>query len=692
MGAITPAALTVTANNTSKTYDAQAYSGGAGVTYTGFVAGQTASVLSGTLSYSGTSQGALNAGTYTITPGGLSSSNYAISYVNGSLVINRAGLSAISGSLTGSVGKVYDGTNTATLSSSNFLLTGWLGSDGATITKTSGTYDSANAGTGKTVTVNLSASDFSPTGSTVLANYTLPTSISGAVGAITPAALVISGITATDKVYDGITAAVVSTAGVVKTGIIAGDVVNILATGSFTDKNAGSNKTVNLNTTLSGASLPNYTVTSQASTTANITPATLTISGIAASDKVYDGSTTVSINTTGAIKAGLVAGDVVNLSATGVFADKNVGNGKVVSINSLSLGGTDAANYRLASTSASTTASITKANLLVTGVAANDKIFDGTNSATVTGGRISPIGSDAVSLSAASATFNDATIGTNKPVATFYTLAGTDAGNYNVVQPTGLTASINANPASTPSVQQLAVVPTVTVAVIPPRVPLVTIISSGAVASTGTSVTTSGTPPLSTAASSSTTPSTNTASTSTGSTASSLSTAASAGSASQPASGSASSTTSTTTNSSTSSTTTAIASGTGTPVVIEATGSLTPIASSTTSSGSSNQGGASFVAVKTFDIVKVAPGTSFTLTLPENTFTHSVSTTPLQISATTASGSPLPDWVKFSPGERRFTGTPPVGVTSLQVMVVATDTNGNQVSTTLTLQFGDPSR
>lgn len=98
------------------------------------------------------------------------------------------------------------------------------------------------------------------------------------------------------------------------------------------------------------------------------------------------------------------------------------------------------------------------------------------------------------------------------------------------------------------------------------------------------------------------------------------------------------------------------------------------------------------MAVKTFDVVKVAPGTSFTLTLPEDTFTHSVSTMPLQISVTTVGGSPLPDWVKFSPGERRFTGTPPAGVTSLQVMVVATDTNGNQVSTNLPLQFGDPSR
>jgi hypothetical protein len=94
------------------------------------------------------------------------------------------------------------------------------------------------------------------------------------------------------------------------------------------------------------------------------------------------------------------------------------------------------------------------------------------------------------------------------------------------------------------------------------------------------------------------------------------------------------------------------------------------------------------VAVRTFDVVKILRGTTFNLTLPDNTFTHSVSTTPLQISATTATGSPLPDWVIFSPGERRFTGTPPLGVTSLQVMVVATDTNGNQVSTTLSLQFG----
>ncbi|MEY4732231.1 MAG: hypothetical protein RLZZ464_297, partial [Pseudomonadota bacterium] len=188
---INPAALTVTANNASKTYDGVAYSGGNGVSYSGLVGGESASVLGGSLSYGGTSQGAINAGTgYTIVPSGLTSSNYTISYANGALTINPAAVTVttINGALQGAVNKVYDGTNTATLVSANYILTGWLGSDGATVTKTSGVYDTANAGSGKTVTVFLSASDYTATGATNLSNYSLPSSISGAVGTITEAA------------------------------------------------------------------------------------------------------------------------------------------------------------------------------------------------------------------------------------------------------------------------------------------------------------------------------------------------------------------------------------------------------------------------------------------------------------------------------------------------------------------------
>ncbi|PWR24134.1 MBG domain-containing protein, partial [Zavarzinia aquatilis] len=98
-------ALTVTAANATKTYDGVAFTGGAGVTYAGFVAGEDAGDLGGTLSYGGTAQGAVNAGSYTITAGGLSSGNYAISYVDGTLIVDRKALTVTAANAM----KTYDG-------------------------------------------------------------------------------------------------------------------------------------------------------------------------------------------------------------------------------------------------------------------------------------------------------------------------------------------------------------------------------------------------------------------------------------------------------------------------------------------------------------------------------------------------------------------------------------------------------
>jgi hypothetical protein len=89
---VNPAALTITANNATQTYNNVPYSGGNGVIYSGFVNGQTASVLSGTIAYGGSSQGAVNAGTYTIIPSNQTSANYAINYVDGTLMINPAAI------------------------------------------------------------------------------------------------------------------------------------------------------------------------------------------------------------------------------------------------------------------------------------------------------------------------------------------------------------------------------------------------------------------------------------------------------------------------------------------------------------------------------------------------------------------------------------------------------------------------
>ncbi|PST81551.1 hypothetical protein C7T94_18950, partial [Pedobacter yulinensis] len=92
---INKAALTVKANDAAKTYDAQVFAGGNGVTYTGFATGDDAAgSVSGTVAYAGTSQGARNAGSYTIIPSGLTSQNYTPAYQNGTLVISKAVLTA----------------------------------------------------------------------------------------------------------------------------------------------------------------------------------------------------------------------------------------------------------------------------------------------------------------------------------------------------------------------------------------------------------------------------------------------------------------------------------------------------------------------------------------------------------------------------------------------------------------------
>jgi hypothetical protein len=77
----------VTANSDNRTYNGLAYTGGNGVAYSGFVNGETVAVLGGSLAYGGTSQGAMDLGSYTIIPSGLTSGNYTIGYANGQLNI-----------------------------------------------------------------------------------------------------------------------------------------------------------------------------------------------------------------------------------------------------------------------------------------------------------------------------------------------------------------------------------------------------------------------------------------------------------------------------------------------------------------------------------------------------------------------------------------------------------------------------
>lgn len=106
------------------------------------------------------------------------------------LTVNKKGLSV---TLVNSpaITKPYDGTTTATLSASNYSLSGILSKAGVedkvqlTNHPTTGTYDNANAGTNKTVTAPLS--DAMHLVGADAANYTFSGPATGAIGSITKA-------------------------------------------------------------------------------------------------------------------------------------------------------------------------------------------------------------------------------------------------------------------------------------------------------------------------------------------------------------------------------------------------------------------------------------------------------------------------------------------------------------------------
>ncbi len=195
----------------------------------------------------------------------------------------------------------------------------------------------------------------------------------------------------------------------------------------------------------------NYSGSTSSVLSQTINQKSLTVSGITASDKVYDATTNATLNTSGASLVGVIGLDSVTLStgsASGAFADKAVGTNKTVTVSGLSLAGGDASNYSLSQPA--TTASIAARGLTVSGLGANDKVYDGTAAATLTGTPtlVGVQGSDAVSLTGTPVgAFTDPNVGALKTVnISGLGLTGAGAGNYFLTAPT---ATANITGAST---------------------------------------------------------------------------------------------------------------------------------------------------------------------------------------------------------------------------------------------------
>ena len=119
----------------------------------------------------------------------------------------------------------------------------------------------------------------------------------------------------------------------------------------------------------------------QATCTVNVTPKPVTISGVKANNKTYDGTDAAAFDLTDARIDGIVEKDVADdlkinvANAKAVFEDVNAGTDKTVSFTGFELTGQDAGNYTLSAQPANETADITPATITIIPETGKTKIY-----------------------------------------------------------------------------------------------------------------------------------------------------------------------------------------------------------------------------------------------------------------------------------------------------------------------------
>jgi hypothetical protein len=371
---------------------------------------------------------AINTTGYTIT--GTDASKYTLTQPTLSADITGKGLT-ITG-LTG-VNKIYDGITEATATGEP-VLSGVVGGDNVTLVKNAVyTFATANKGTGIAVTTTGYAISGTQSGNYTLTQPTLSANI-------TAKALTVTGLTGDNKAYDGTTDATASGTAALS-GVVDGENISLAGNPvfSFATANRGTGITVTtLGYAISGTQSGNYSL-SQPTLSADITAATLTISGLIGLNKEYDGTTEANASGT-AILSGVVDGDDVSLSGVTAytFATSNAGTGITITTTGYTISGPDASKYDL--TQPALTGNITAKPLSITGLIGDTKTYDGTTKATISETAIlsGVIGQDKVVLGRTAVyTFATANIGTGITInAIGYTISGDDSTNYSLEQPT----------------------------------------------------------------------------------------------------------------------------------------------------------------------------------------------------------------------------------------------------------------
>lgn len=250
-GTITAATLTYTATGVHRNY------GLANPTFSGSISGfasgdNQGNATSGTLTFTSSATTGTGAGSYAINGSGLTANNGNYTFVQAGGNATALTVDPLPVTLSGS--RIYNRLATATAS----ILTIGNNLDGANLTL-SGTANLASKNVG---TRAISAGTLA-LGGMAAGNYTL-SGLSGSVTITTKDAR-LTGLSASDKFYDGTTTATLTGTSTLTSGdVVSGDDVSLVSgstpTGAFVDRELGSAKSVPYSSvfSLSGADASNY--------------------------------------------------------------------------------------------------------------------------------------------------------------------------------------------------------------------------------------------------------------------------------------------------------------------------------------------------------------------------------------------------------------------------------------------------
>lgn len=276
--------------------------------------------------------------------------------------------------------KEFNGSTEADLDFTNVVITGKIDSDELTVTA-AGAFDNADVGQNKSVGVSdlkLSGKDEG--------NYALASTgnQTAATAAITPANIT-PVLSVSNSVY-----------GTAPSPSVAGNTGNGAVTYYYNTDGSNENGTkwteaVKLNAGdyymyAEIAANGNYAAAKTAAVKFKVEPKPVTVSGITAQEKEYNGNPSAVLDFSNLKINGKIEGDDLKATAAGAFENANAGENKTVNLFDMKLSGNSAANYVLAATGnqMTATAKIMPKEVTITAAAVADKTYDGNANATVT--------------------------------------------------------------------------------------------------------------------------------------------------------------------------------------------------------------------------------------------------------------------------------------------------------------------